>query len=110
MRGSSGTEFTKMDVNHFSMQIKKLNAKLIILEFGVNVVPYVVANYDYYEQTFYRQLKSLKANNPGINILVIGVSDMSTKEGADYVSYPNVEKIRNAQRKAAFRAGCALRV
>lgn len=107
MRGSSGIEFTKMDINHFSTQVKKLNAKLLILEFGVNVVPYVVSNYDYYEQSFYRQLKALKASNPGINILVVGVSDMSTKEGADYVSYPNIEKIREAQRKAAFRAGCA---
>lgn len=107
MRGSSGTDFTRMDVAHFSKQIKKLNAKLLILQYGVNVVPYVVSNYDYYEQSFYRQLKALKANLPGVNILVIGVSDMSTKEGADYVTYPNIEKIRNAQRNAAFRAGCA---
>jgi hypothetical protein len=32
---------------------------------------------------------------------------MSRKEGATFVSYPNIAKIRDAQRNAAFRAGAA---
>lgn len=32
---------------------------------------------------------------------------MSRKEGEDYVSHPNIEFIRDAQRRAAFKAGCA---
>ncbi|NJL12693.1 MAG: hypothetical protein HC913_06670 [Microscillaceae bacterium] len=42
-----------------------------------------------------------------MSVLVVGVSDMSYNTGNGYASYPNIEKIRNAQRKAAFRAGCA---
>jgi hypothetical protein len=40
-------------------------------------------------------------------ILLIGISDMSHREGNSFVSYPNIEKIRDAQRDAAFRAGVA---
>jgi len=36
----------------------------------------------------------------------MGVSDMSKKEQTRYVSYSNIEKVRDAQRRAAFRAGC----
>jgi hypothetical protein len=37
----------------------------------------------------------------------MGVSDMSRKVESHYESYPNIEKIRNAQRQAAFKANCA---
>jgi hypothetical protein len=37
----------------------------------------------------------------------MGVTDMSRKEGGQYESYPNIPKIRDAQKNAAFRAGCA---
>jgi len=107
MRGSSGTEFTKINPFLLNTQLKKLNTKLIIFQFGVNVVPNVLSNYKFYEDLLYKQLMFFKNNTPGIPILVVGVSDMSKKEGDIYVSYPNVPLIRDAQKNAAFRAGCA---
>jgi lysophospholipase L1-like esterase len=106
-RGSSGTEFARMNKELLRSQFAALNVKFIILQFGVNVVPYVIKDYSYYERQFYAQLKILREVAPDANILVVGVSDMSRKEGEVYTTYPNVEKIRDAQRKAAFRAGCA---
>jgi lysophospholipase L1-like esterase len=107
MRGSSGTDFGRLDMNYLSGQINQSGARLIIFEYGVNVVPYVIGNYDFYEKQFYKQLKHFKDKNPRMSMLVIGVSDMSKKEGTNYVSYPNIEMIRDAQKRAAFRAGCA---
>ncbi len=106
-RGSSGTDFTRMNREVLACQLAALNVKCIILQYGVNVVPYEAQNYKYYEHQFYGQLKMLRELAPDVSILVVGVSDMSRKEGEVYVSYPNIEKIRNAQRRAAFRAGCA---
>jgi lysophospholipase L1-like esterase len=106
-RGSSGTDFTRMNAEVLGTQIKALNVRMVILQFGVNIVPYVQKDYSYYEQALYRQLKLFKELAPEASILVIGVSDMSRREGGSYVSYPNIEAIRDAQRKAAFRAGCA---
>jgi len=107
LRGSSGLEFTKGDLVMLGKAYQMLNVKLLILEFGVNVVPYVVDNYDYYEKCFYNQLRALKKIDPELSIIVIGTSDMAQKVGDHYESYGNVGKIRDAQRNAAFRAGCA---
>ncbi len=106
-RGSSGIDFTRMNRQVLACQLAALNVKCIILQYGVNVVPYQAQNYKHYEHQFYNQLKMLRELAPGVSILVVGVSDMSRKEGELYVSYPNIEKIRDAQRRAAFRAGCA---
>jgi len=106
-RGSSGIDFTRMNRALLGIQIRALNVKMIILQFGVNVVPYEQKDYSFYEQGLYRQLKLFKEMAPNVSILVIGVSDMSRREGNSYVSYGNIEKIRDAQRKAAFQAGCA---
>ena len=85
----------------------KLNVKLIILHFGVNIVPSMKENYDFYENRLYQQLKFLKSLDEQLSIIVMGVSDMSRKVEGHYESYPNIEKIRDAQKNAAFKAKCA---
>jgi hypothetical protein len=45
--------------------------------------------------------------SPSTSVLLIGVSDMSQRHEGQYVSYPNIEQIRDAQRQAALRAGAA---
>lgn len=40
-------------------------------------------------------------------IIVIGVSDVSRNGANGLESYPNIELIRDAQKSAAFAAGCA---
>lgn len=107
MRGSAVTNFTAITSTHLTDQVRKMNGQLVILQFGVNVVPYVTDNYDYYENMMYRQIKALQHAVPGISVLVVGVSDMAHKEGTGYASYPNIELIRKAQKNAAFRAGVA---
>ena len=96
-----------MNKGLLKQQLKDLNVKFIILQFGVNIVPYLTSNFTFYEDQLYAQLERLKSVAPEVSILVVGVSDMSRKEGEDYVSYPNIEQIRDAQRRAAFKAGCA---
>lgn len=107
LRGSSGTGFTKYDTAFLKSMMHHLKVKLIMLHFGVNLVPLVREDYTFYENRFYRQLKMLKSVNEDVSIIVMGVSDMSRKEGGNYRSWPNIEKIRDAQKSAAFRAGCA---
>ncbi len=107
LRGSSGVDFTKTDLAFLRSMYQKINAKLIIMQFGVNLVPYIRDDYTYYEKQFYKQLKTLKSLRPDINIIVMGVSDMSRKHLGQLESYPNIKKIRDAQKSAAFKAGCA---
>lgn len=107
IRGSSGNDFTRADAQSLKRAMQMVDAKLIILQFGVNVVPNIVKSYKYYENQMYQQVIALKRAKPDAAILLIGVSDMSRREGGSYVSYPNVEKIRDAQRSAALRSGAA---
>lgn len=108
LRGSSGTDFTKISRSFLRGQLEMLNTKLIIFQFGVNVVPYMMGDFENYERMIYQQLKYLQSLKPDdVDIIVIGVSDMSQKQGVEMASYPNVKYIRDAQRRAAFRADCA---
>ncbi|MCF8335227.1 MAG: hypothetical protein K9H65_01365 [Bacteroidales bacterium] len=107
LRGSSGIDFTKSDTSFLRAMFNKLNVKLIILHFGVNLVPVVRDNYDFFEERFYKQLRMFKSFDRDLSVIVMGVTDMSKKEGGQYESYPNIPKIRDAQKNAAFRAGCA---
>jgi len=107
LRGSSGLEFTQTDHAMLKNMYNDLNVSLVLLQFGVNVAPNIVESYSYYERAFYRQLKLLKQIKPDLSIVVMGISDMARKEENQVVSYPNLEKIRDAQKNATFKAGCA---
>ena len=107
MRGSAGIEFERMDKNFLQVQMNAVNTKLIILQYGINVVPGVKKSYKWYETWFYKQLKMFKTIFPERSIMVVGLSDMSTKKGTDYVTYPNVPLIRDAMKNAAFKSGSA---
>jgi lysophospholipase L1-like esterase len=104
MRGSSGIIFSRMDPEELRAHFKELNVQMIILEFGGNVVPNITNNYTYYEKLFSAQLRKIRQIAPDIAIIVIGVADMSLKEKDRYVSYPNIEKIRDAMKKATLDA------
>ncbi|BDX38019.1 hypothetical protein CYCD_13740 [Tenuifilaceae bacterium CYCD] len=106
-RGNSGTAFTKFDSNFSQIIFNLLNVECVILQYGVNVVPGNLNNYKYYEEILYRQIKTIKSFKPNISVILIGVSDMSRKSGDKFESYPSIEKVRDAQRNAAFRAGAA---
>ncbi|HEC44020.1 MAG TPA: hypothetical protein ENI20_14450 [Bacteroides sp.] len=107
MRGSAGLLFSRIDPDMLRQMYDSLNVKLLLLQFGGNVVPYITDNYTYYERWFYRELVTLKSLVPDLSIIVIGVADMSMKEKDKFVSYPNLENVRDALRSASFRADCA---
>ncbi len=107
IRGSSGVDFTRSDDASLKRVMGLMNPKLIILQFGVNIVPHIVNSYAYYENQIYQQITALKKANPGVSVMLIGVSDMSRKVNGRFESYPNIESIRDAQRSGALRAGAA---
>lgn len=104
LRGSSGTEFTKMDKEYLADQFKKMDVGLVIFQFGLNVVPAELKSYKYYENLFYKQLKLFKELLPDASILVISVTDACKNEEE---SYTNIAKVRDAQKSAAQRANCS---
>ncbi len=107
LRGSAGLVFTKMDAELLGSLYRNMNVKMIILQFGGNVVPYIEENYDYYERWFFEQLERIRQVAPGVPVVVIGVADMSVKERDKYITYPNLEDVRDALKSATLKAGFA---
>lgn len=107
LRGSSCTEFTRMDMHFWGQQLRALNVGLIVLQFGVNVGAAEAKSYKYYERMLAAQLRALRRAAPDVPVLVVGISDMATRQNGEYHTRPSVEKVRDAQRAAALATGCA---
>jgi lysophospholipase L1-like esterase len=109
LRGSSGTFFYQINNAQLKSFYDYLNVKLIILQFGGNALPAIkdekmASNYGNYIK---HQLSILKKIAPGASILFIGPSDMSIKNGTDYVTRPFLEETRDAIKNAVLESGCA---
>jgi lysophospholipase L1-like esterase len=109
LRGSSGTFFNQMNLQHLKLFYDYLNTKFIILQFGGNTMPNIKdeAMAKNFGEFLRAQINSIRKIAPNVSILVIGPADMSIKEGDTYITYPLLENVRDAIRLAAFQTNCA---
>ncbi len=107
LRGSSGTIFTQADFKHSTKMYRDLNPDLFILQFGGNVMPYIKDQkaIDNYGRWFASQIKRLKQSCPDAAVIVIGPSDMSTKDKDKYVTYDYLPAVVEALKQAALSTG-----
>ena len=107
LRGSAGLEFTGMGTDVLQTLYSSLHVKLLILQFGANLIAGNGSNFSSYEKNLSAQLKFLKTTFPDLNILVISTADAAHKTAEGYESFTHIEKLVEAQRNAAFANGCA---
>lgn len=90
MRGASGTVFSSLNPGSFSKMAQKLQAKLLIFQYGGNTVPYAedstsVRNYcRYIAGNIHWVLKRI----PEAKVIFIGPADMSTMINGKMQTYP----------------------
>lgn len=106
LRGSSGTDFTRVDEATQKKLYNALQTDLILLQFGVNLVPYLDSHFSHYKKNLLQQLRRIQKVAPRAAIIIIGVSDMAHKQEGVYQSYKNIDAIRKVQKEAALEAGC----
>jgi lysophospholipase L1-like esterase len=109
LRGSSGTFFNQINLQHLKTFYDYLNVKLLILQFGGNALPAIdselkAKNYGDYIRA---QIMAIRKKFPDISILVIGPADMSVKQDLDYVSHPYIASLRNSIKLAAQQTNSA---
>lgn len=109
MRGSSGTFFHQINSGQLKQFYDYLNVKLIILQFGGNATPSIKdsAMAQNYANYLRGQISIVKRCAPNASIIFIGPSDMSIKEGTEYVTYPYLEQMRDAIKKVVLDSDCA---
>lgn len=107
MRGNSGTTFTRIPRSQLTTAYKQFDIKLLLLQYGGNVMPFAVSEKGIksYAHRFEKNIKYLKKLIPGVHIIVIGPSDMSKKEGTEWITYPFLPTVRDALKQAAFNGG-----
>lgn len=104
LRGASGTEFSKVNYSSLSQMQKLLSPDLFILEFGGNTIPYIKSKERAvkYGNYFKKQILKLKRINPNALVLIIGPADMAKKQKTKLITYPLLEDVIKALKKAAF--------
>ena len=89
MRGGSGNVFTQMSASQLTRFFRETNTRLIILQFGGNVMPWAdtperVKGYAY---SMRKQIRYLRNCAPEASILFVGPSDMSIIVEGERTSY-----------------------
>lgn len=109
IRGHSGGGLLKLNEKVIFELNNYLNPSLIIFQFGANTVPYhrTDAQIAILEQQYLDLFMKFKAMFPNTSFLIIGVGDMAKKSDGTLASYPQIPKIRDAQKRAAQKAGFA---
>ncbi|TAD99664.1 MAG: hypothetical protein EAZ97_08130 [Bacteroidetes bacterium] len=109
IRAHAGDGLSRMDSILLAQQIKLLNVKLIIVQYGANAAPYINsdAKCKYIEDVYYKVLTRLKGAAPDASILVVSVGDMARRSEGTLKSFPYISKFKEAQKRAANRAGLA---
>jgi lysophospholipase L1-like esterase len=108
-RGAAGYEFSKGDQSLLARMYAELDARLLILQYGGNTLPNIktAEEAERYGRFFGGVIARLKKLIPGVCVIVIGPSDMSIKDGEDYVTRPFLEEVRDAMKANALAQGAA---
>jgi len=106
-RGAAGYEFRRADQQLLRGMYDDLDTELLILQYGGNVLPNLQSAEEaaQYGRFFGAQIARFKKLIPGVSIIVIGPSDMSIKEGDNYVTRPFLEDVRDALKTNTLAQG-----
>jgi len=83
------------------------NYKLIILQYGLNVVLEDSLHYGWYAARMIKVVNKIKQAYPHASILMMSVSDRSSNTSGAFKTMKAIPAMRNAQRLVAQRTGVA---
>lgn len=102
-RGNSGMSLTKIPYEQLAAFGQLLDYRLIILHYGVNVADARNKNYVFYERAMTRVVDRMQRAFPRASILIVGMSDKSTRLDGEFVTDPSVPLLLAAQQRLAQR-------
>lgn len=81
--------------------------KLLILNFGVNVLTPKHKDYDWYADKMEKVIDHIKSSFPNTSLLIISTGDKGVKKGGKFVSEPHIGNLLKAQEELANKTGVA---
>jgi lysophospholipase L1-like esterase len=108
-RGAAGYEIEKGDQALLARKLAELETRLVILQYGGNALPSISSTEQAkaYGRFFGKLIARFRKLTPEAAIIVIGPSDMSIKDGEDYVTRPFLEEVRDAMKANTLAQGAA---
>ena len=107
LRGNSGISLTGIHRNMLARFNTFRDYKLVILQFGLNMVVEDSLNYIAYVKRMVRVINNMKKAYPQASFLLMSVSDRSTNSSGRFETMNAIPAMRNAQRMIAQETGIA---
>lgn len=107
LRGNSGMALLSVDEDMMAEFDSLRGYKLIVLQYGLNVAGEGVTKFTAYENSMIKVIERLKKACPDASILLVSVSDRSTKKNGEYVTMKSIPLLVESQRRIASKAGIA---
>ncbi len=98
LRGNTGTDLQQIPESVYKDFGKKMNYKLIVLEFGLNAASSIKGNFSWYEREMEKVINKLKKAFPQTSIILFSVHDKSKKKGSKFETDPVILKLIKAQK------------
>jgi len=105
LRGNSGISIRDIPLETMKDFNKYLDYKLIILQFGLNMITSGQINYEWYEKEMVKVVAQLKAAFPETSILLVSVGDKGIKKGSRITTDPNIKKLLQVQKNICESSG-----
>jgi lysophospholipase L1-like esterase len=107
LRGNSGMVMSEIDRERCRKLQQIRPYDLIVLQYGLNVASDSVREYGWYHKGMMTVIQHVKNCFPGADIMLLGVSDRSHKQGGAYTTMTAVLSLLRAQRQTARDAEIA---
>ncbi len=101
LRGNTGIDLKKIPHENLKEFNTLLNYKLVILEFGLNILSGRKTNFNKYEKDMIEVVNEFKLLFPQTSFLLIGVHDKCIKRKKDFVTDPAIKKLVQTQKRIA---------
>ncbi|TVT38452.1 hypothetical protein FNT36_19880 [Hymenobacter setariae] len=102
-RGNSGMSLTRIPFKELAAFGKVLDYRLIILHYGVNVASASNKSYGWYARAMTRVVDRMQRAFPNASILIVGMSDKSSRIDGEFQTDPSVPRLLAAQQQLAQR-------
>lgn len=103
LRGNSGLALQRIPSSTLAGFQDLLDYDLIILHYGLNALNSTYSEFDWYGRGMDKVIAHLKKAFPNTAILIVGISDKSTKVDGSFVTEPNLKYLLEAQFQLAHR-------
>jgi len=107
LRGNSGMDLGKISNQTLKEFNSFFNYKLVILEFGLNILSGRNTNFSKYETEMIKVINEYKKSFPQTSFLLIGVHDKCIKKKMNFITDPAIIKLVQTQKRIAKKTDIA---